>query len=152
MFCICLLRLKKSKFHMDIVLYLCFSFFFQQQSKSNRSMRTSQLHNQDKNSSFTSTGAQRYEIMKSVSNKRTPTVKPSIVNQMMRNPTNTAVLAEYKVQSDNSVTPTEVATRRADRIAKEKLNKAVSISDTIHLCLVDQNKLDRRVLYQNIFT
>lgn len=102
-------------------------YFSQQQSKSSRSMRTSQLHNQDKNSSFTSTGSQRYEIMKSVSNKRTPTVKPSIVNPTMRNSTNTAVLAEYKIQIDNPLTPIEVAARRADRIAKEKLNKAVSI-------------------------
>ncbi|XP_012528470.1 helicase domino isoform X8 [Monomorium pharaonis] len=99
----------------------------EQQSKSNRSMRTSQLHNQDKNSSFSSTGGQRYEIMKSVSNKRTPTVKPTSSVNQMRNPTNTAVLAEYKVQSDNSVTPTEVAMRRADRIAKEKLNKASQV-------------------------
>ncbi|KAL0125638.1 hypothetical protein PUN28_004615 [Cardiocondyla obscurior] len=99
----------------------------EQQSKSNRSMRTSQLHNQDRNNSFTSTGGQRYEIMKSVSNKRTPTVKPSIINPMMRNPTNTTALAEYKIQIENPITPIEVATRRADRIAKEKLNKASQV-------------------------
>lgn len=93
-------------------------------------MRTSQLHNQDRNSSFTTTGGQRYEIMKSVSNKRTPTVKPtSIVNPVMRNPSNAAVLAEYKIQIDNPLTPIEIAARRADRIKREKLNKAVSIRD-----------------------
>lgn len=106
-------------------------------------MRTSQLHNQDRNSSFTSTGGQRYEIMKSVSNKRMPTVKPSIVNPMMRNPTNAAVLAEYNVQVDNPLTPIEVATRRADRIAKEKLNKAVSIKSlqTLKFIFVYQIKI-----------
>lgn len=83
--------------------------------------------------------------MKSVSNKRTPTVKPSIVNPIMRNPTNAAVLAEYNVQIDSPLTPIEVATRRADRIAKEKLNKAVSIKvqnyNLLYLYL-NQNKFD----------
>jgi len=66
---------------------------------------------------------------------------------MMRNPTNAAILAEYKVQIDNPLTPIEVATRRADRIAKEKLNKAVSIRDKIkiYFCLIkifDRRRLD----------
>lgn len=98
-------------------------------------MRTSQLHNQDRNGSFTSTGNQRYEIMKSVSNKRTPTIKPtSIVNSMMRNNPNVDVLAtDYKILVDNPSTPIEIATRRADRIKLEKLNKAVSIRNNCYL-------------------
>lgn len=91
--------------------------------------------------------------MKSVSNKRTPTVKPSIVNPMMRNPTNATVLAEYKVQIDNPLTPIEVATRRADRIAKEKLNKAVSIGDKIkiYFCLLSKKVWWRKIRFGTTF-
>jgi len=99
-------------------------------------MRTSQLHNQDRNGSFTSTGNQRYEIMKSVSNKRTPTVKPtSIVNSMMRNNPNVDVPTDHKILVDNPSTPIEIATRRADRIKLEKLNKVVSIRNNHYLLL-----------------
>lgn len=91
-------------------------------------MKTSQLYNQDKNHSFTLMCCQRFDTIKSVSNKRTPTVKPLLVNPLMKNPTNAAVLAECGIQYDNPLAPIEVATRRADRIAKEKLKHAVSIT------------------------
>jgi len=90
-------------------------------------MRTSQLHNQDRNNSFTLMGTQRYEIIKSVSNKRTPTVKPPLLmSPLMRNPTITAVLVECGIQIDNPMVPVDVAARRADRIAKEKMKHTVS--------------------------
>ncbi|XP_070162370.1 helicase domino isoform X4 [Polyergus mexicanus] len=97
----------------------------EQQSKSNRPMRTSQLHNQDRNNSFTLMGTQRYETIKSVSNKRTSTVKPPLlVNPLLRNPIATA-LVECGIQIDNPMVPVDVATRRADRIAKEKMKHTV---------------------------
>lgn len=71
-------------------------------------------------------GCQRFDSVKSVSNKRTPTVKPILVNPLMKNPNNSAVLAECAIQYDSPLVPIEVATRRADRIAKEKLKHAVS--------------------------
>ncbi|XP_012272468.1 helicase domino isoform X3 [Orussus abietinus] len=98
----------------------------EQQSKTNRPMRTSQLYNQDKNHSFTLMCCQRFDTIKSVSNKRTPTVKPLLVNPLMKNPKHAAVLAECGIQYDNPLAPIEVATRRAERIAKEKLKNAVS--------------------------
>ncbi|XP_053987837.1 helicase domino isoform X5 [Hylaeus volcanicus] len=96
----------------------------EQQNKT-KAMKTSQLYNQDKNHSFTLMCCQRFDTIKSVSNKRTPTVKPLLVNPLMKNPTNAAVLAECGIQYDNPLAPIEVATRRADRIAKEKLKHAV---------------------------
>lgn len=105
------------------LLTLC---YFQQQSKNNRSMRTSQLHNQDKNNSFTMTGSQKYETFKSISNKRTSTVKPLLVNPLMKNP-NAALIAECGIQIDNPLVPIDVAVLRAERIAKEKMKHAVSI-------------------------
>ncbi|XP_011862218.1 PREDICTED: helicase domino-like isoform X3 [Vollenhovia emeryi] len=98
-----------------------------EQSKSSRTMRTSQLHNQDRNNSFTLNGNQRYEIMKSVSNNRTPTSKPPISNPMLKTP-NTPPLSEYSVQLDNPMTPIEIAMRRADRIVKEKMNKGQQVA------------------------
>lgn len=110
--------------HMNIYSLL---FCFQQQNKSNKLMRTSQLHNQDKNVSFSSMACQRYEVVKSVSNKRTPTVvKPLLVNSLIRNPTSTAMVIEKGIQ-ENPMSPMEVATQRADRIAKERLKQQVSI-------------------------
>lgn len=97
-------------------------------------MKTSQLYNQDKNHSFTLMCCQRFDTIKSVSNKRTPTVKPLLVNPLMKNPTNAAVLAECGIQYDNPLAPIDVATRRADRIAKEKHKHAVSmIKDNISI-------------------
>lgn len=71
----------------------------------------------------------KFDTMKTVSNKRTPSVKPMMVNPLLKNPTNAAVLAECAIQYDNPLVPIEVATRRADRIAKEKLKHAVSITE-----------------------
>ncbi|XP_034942058.1 helicase domino isoform X5 [Chelonus insularis] len=92
----------------------------EQHSKSNRPMRTCQLYNQDKNNSFTIMCCQRFDTIKSVSNKRTPTVKPLLVNPLMKNPKHAAVLAECGIQYDSPLSPIDVATRRAERIAKEK--------------------------------
>jgi E1A-binding protein p400 len=91
-------------------------------------MRTSQLYNQDKNHSFTTTCCQRFDTIKSVSNKRAPTVKALLVNPMMKNPKHAAVLADCGIQYDSPLAPIDVATRRAERLAKEKLKNAVSTS------------------------
>ncbi|RLU19108.1 hypothetical protein DMN91_009466 [Ooceraea biroi] len=104
----------------------------EQQSKNNRSMRTSQLHNQDKNNSFTLTACQKYETIKVMSNKRTPTVKPLLANSMMKNP-NAALIAECGVQLDNPLAPIDVAVLRAERIAKEKMKHAVSIRQQLFI-------------------
>lgn len=69
---------------------------------------------------------QRFDTIKSVSNKRSPTVKPLLVNPLMKNPKHAAVLAECGIQYDEPLEPIAVATRRAERIAKEKLKNVVS--------------------------
>ena len=90
-------------------------------------MRTSQLYNQDKNYSFTSIVCQRHDGIKSVSNKKTPTTKPLCVNPSMKNPKHVAVLAECGIQYDSPSSPMDVAARKAERIAKEKIKNAVSV-------------------------
>ncbi|XP_051168190.1 helicase domino isoform X6 [Leptopilina boulardi] len=97
-----------------------------QQSKTNRPMRTSQLYNQDKNYSFTSISCQRHDAIKAVSNKKAPTTKPLCMNPSMKNPKHAAVLAECGIQYEAPSSPMEIAARKADRIAKEKKNAVLT--------------------------
>ncbi|XP_015114836.1 helicase domino [Diachasma alloeum] len=98
----------------------------EQQVKANRPVRTCQLYNQDKNNSFTMMCCQRFDTIKTIGNKRTTVTKPAVVNPMMRNPKHAAVLAENGVQYDSPLAPIDVATRRAERIAKEKQKNNVN--------------------------
>ena len=86
------------------------------------------MYNQDKNRTFTTISSQRFEAIKSVSNKRSPTVKALLVNPMLKNPKHAAVLADCGIQYDSPLTPAEVATRRAERMAKEKHKNPASSS------------------------
>ena len=106
------------------------------QTKMNRPMRTSQLYIQDNNGTYTQLYTQRFETIKAVSNKRTPTVRPQqIENPTMRNPKHAAVLADIGIVYDQPLTPIEVATRRAERIAKEKQKTAQAAAVSIPCAL-----------------
>lgn len=99
-------------------------------------MRTSQLYIQDNNGTYTQLYTQRFETIKAVSNKRTPTVRPQqIENPTMRNPKHAAVLADIGIVYDQPLTPIEVATRRAERIAKEKQKTAQAAAVSIPCAL-----------------
>lgn len=89
-------------------------------TKSSRPVRTCQLYIQDNNASFTDVYHQRFDNIKVLSIKRKPTVKPLLVNPMLKNPKHAAVLAESGISYETPVNPIEIATRRAERIAKEK--------------------------------
>ncbi|XP_014482898.1 PREDICTED: uncharacterized protein LOC106748666 [Dinoponera quadriceps] len=104
----------------------------EQPSKSSRPMKTLQLQSQDKNKSFTQIAIQRFELFKTVSNKRTPTVKPMLATPSMKNSNNAAVLAEYGIQYDNPLTPIEAAISRAKRINDEKIRHAHSTASRLH--------------------
>ncbi|XP_073971581.1 domino helicase isoform X3 [Rhodnius prolixus] len=88
--------------------------------KSGRPLRTSQLYQQDNNSSMTQVMNSRFDAIRSVSNRRAPTVKPLLVDPAMKNPKHAEVLSECAIDYDKPLSPIEVASRRADRIAKEK--------------------------------
>lgn len=83
-------------------------------------MRTSQLFVQDNNSAFTQLMNTRFEAIRSISNRRTPTVKPILDNSEMKNPKHAEVLIDSGIDYDNPLSPIDVASRRAERIAKEK--------------------------------
>ncbi|XP_044271638.1 helicase domino isoform X1 [Tribolium madens] len=93
-------------------------FSFQQ--KSNRPMRTSQLYTQDNNSKFSQIMLQRYDALKTISNKRAPPQRSVSNNPSLKNPKHTAMLTECGIDLDHPVLPVEVAARRAERLAREK--------------------------------
>jgi E1A-binding protein p400 len=93
-------------------------------SSGARPLRTAQLFAQDGNSSLARLYAKRFDAIRGISGRRTPTVKPVLVNPTIRNPKHAAVLAEAGIQYDSPLSPVEVATRRAERISREKLKSA----------------------------
>ncbi|XP_074029357.1 domino helicase isoform X2 [Leptinotarsa decemlineata] len=88
-------------------------------TKSNRSMRTSQLYTQDNNSAFSQIMCDRFEALKNISNKRMSTIR-TVLNNPLMNKTKAPVLNECGIDLEHPVLPVEVAARRAERIAKEK--------------------------------
>ena len=92
-------------------------------------MRTSQLYVQDGNSAVTTLFSVRFDSTKAMAAKRTPTLRPTLANPTLKNPKHAAVLAESGINYDQPLTPSQVATIRAERIAKEKKHsQAVSTS------------------------
>ena len=97
-------------------------------------MRTSQLYLQDNNESITKLYSVRFDAVKAVANKRTPTIRPTLANPTLKNPKHAAVLAENGINYDQPRTPKEVAANRAERIAKDKQKNQVEWQHCV--CLV----------------
>ncbi|CAN7985968.1 unnamed protein product [Ixodes hexagonus] len=89
-------------------------------TKNNKPMRTSQLFSQDCNQAFTALYSTRFETIRAVAAKRTPTLKPHFTNPMAKNPKHAAVLAENGINYDQPLSPVKLAAQRAERIAREK--------------------------------
>uniref|UniRef100_A0A224XG66 Putative chromatin remodeling complex wstf-iswi small subunit n=1 Tax=Panstrongylus lignarius TaxID=156445 RepID=A0A224XG66_9HEMI len=110
--------------------------------KSGRPLRTSQLYQQDNNSSMTQVMNSRFDAIRSVSNRRAPTVKPLLVDPAMKNPKHAEVLSECAIDYDKPLSPIEVASRRADRIAKEKqaLSQQSTANDAQYVLKLQQQQ------------
>lgn len=97
-------------------------------------MKTSQMYQQDTNMSYTQVMNAKFESIRTISNNRTPTMKPVLNNKPdMKNPKHAEVLSGCGIDYDNPMSPVDVATRRAERISKEKqlvAQQAVSCSST----------------------
>ncbi|XP_071849839.1 helicase domino-like isoform X3 [Apostichopus japonicus] len=89
-------------------------------TKSNRPMKTGQLHAQDSNSTHSSLFNSKFDGMKGATAKRTPFCKQVLNNPLLKNPKHSAVLNEMNISYDKPMTPSQVALKRAERIAKEK--------------------------------
>nr|CAD7201270.1 unnamed protein product [Timema douglasi] len=121
---------------------------FPSQTKTNRPMRTSQLYMQDNNLTSTQIFVQRFDAIKGVSNKRTPTVKPLLANPSVKNPKHAAVLAENNINIDCPLTPVEIAARRAERILKEKQKSAQASAAAAQALSAEQQLVLQRLQQQ----
>ncbi|XP_075689090.1 E1A-binding protein p400-like isoform X2 [Rhinoderma darwinii] len=84
-------------------------------------LRTSQIYSQDEGLSHSQLYTTRFELMKMTAGKRSPPIKPLVgTNPIQKNPKHASVLAESGINYDKPLQPIQVASLRADRIAKEK--------------------------------
>ncbi|XP_061672589.1 E1A-binding protein p400 isoform X4 [Syngnathoides biaculeatus] len=90
-------------------------------SKNSRPLRTSQIYTQDDNATQVQLFNSRFELMKIIASKRSPPIKPLLgMNPFQKNPKHASVLAESGISYDKPLPPIQVASQRAERIAKEK--------------------------------
>ncbi|XP_069380237.1 E1A-binding protein p400 isoform X5 [Paralichthys olivaceus] len=90
-------------------------------SKNSRPLRTCQIYTQDDNATHIQLYNSRFELMKIIASKRSPPIKPLLgMNPFQKNPKHASVLAESGISYDKPLLPIQVASQRAERIAKEK--------------------------------
>ncbi|XP_078106320.1 E1A-binding protein p400 isoform X4 [Sander vitreus] len=90
-------------------------------SKNSRPLRTCQIYTQDDNATHVQLYNSRFELMKIIASKRSPPIKPLLgMNPFQKNPKHASVLAESGISYDKPLPPIQVASQRAERIAKEK--------------------------------
>ena len=92
----------------------------EKKSSISKPMKTSVLFKQDNNNAWSSQFASRFETIKAIANKRTPTTKPLLVSSTQRNPKHASVLADFSVSYDTPLSPVQVAANRAERILRDK--------------------------------
>ncbi|XP_075178199.1 E1A-binding protein p400 isoform X15 [Anomaloglossus baeobatrachus] len=90
-------------------------------TKNSRPLRTSQIYAQDEGVTHTQLFTNRFDLMKMTAGKRSPPIKPLLgMNPFQKNPKHASVLAESGITYDKPLPPIQVASLRAERIAKEK--------------------------------
>lgn len=102
------------------------------QTKSpSRPLRTSQIYMQDSNQTFINTMTLRFDMLRSIANKRQTTAKATIGNQMIKTAKHSAILAQSGVSYDLPSNPIDVVTRRAERISKESKATPIPVAKQI---------------------
>ncbi|XP_060787242.1 E1A-binding protein p400 isoform X3 [Neoarius graeffei] len=90
-------------------------------TKNSRPLRTCQIYTQDDHATQIQLYNNRFELMKIIASKRSPPIKPLLgMNPFQKNPKHASVLAESGISYDKPLPPIQVASQRAERIAKEK--------------------------------
>ncbi|XP_061865505.1 E1A-binding protein p400 isoform X12 [Colius striatus] len=90
-------------------------------TKNSRPLRTNQIYAQDEGATHTQLYTNHFEMMKMIAGKRSPLIKPLLgMNPFQKNPKHASVLAESGINYDKPLPPIQVASLRAERIAKEK--------------------------------
>ena len=86
-------------------------------------MHTNQLHLHDGHRASTTLFTLRFEAIKAMAAKRVSPVRPQLSGSVgAKNTKHLAVLAENGINYDRPLSPVQVATMRAERIAREKKN------------------------------
>lgn len=93
-------------------------------NQQTRPVKTSQLFLQDNNLSFSQLCNQRFETIKQIANKRTPTLKPPFINPSPNKTKHLTLLSESGINYEQPLTPMQVAQNRSDRITREKQKAA----------------------------
>ncbi|OXB85000.1 UNVERIFIED_CONTAM: hypothetical protein H355_016122 [Colinus virginianus] len=90
-------------------------------TKNSRPLRTNQIYAQDEGATHTQLYTNHFEMMKMIAGKRSPPIKPLLgMNPFQKNPKHASVLSESGINYDKPLPPIQVASLRAERIAKEK--------------------------------
>uniref|UniRef100_A0A669PDY7 E1A binding protein p400 n=1 Tax=Phasianus colchicus TaxID=9054 RepID=A0A669PDY7_PHACC len=90
-------------------------------TKNSRPLRTNQIYAQDEGATHTQLYTNHFEMMKMIAGKRSPPIKPLLgMNPFQKNPKHASVLTESGINYDKPLPPIQVASLRAERIAKEK--------------------------------
>ncbi|XP_074155978.1 E1A-binding protein p400-like [Sminthopsis crassicaudata] len=90
-------------------------------TKNSRPLRTNQVYAQDEGSTRTQIYTSHFEMAKVIAGKRSPLSKPLLgMNPFQKNPKHASVFAESGITYDKPLPPIQVASLRAERIAKEK--------------------------------
>uniref|UniRef100_A0A671KFM6 E1A-binding protein p400-like n=1 Tax=Sinocyclocheilus anshuiensis TaxID=1608454 RepID=A0A671KFM6_9TELE len=104
-------------------------------SKNSRPLRTCQIYTQDDNATQIQLFNNRFELMKIIASKRSPPIRPLLgMNPFQKNPKHASVLAESGISYDKPLPPIQVASQRAERIAKEKKNTKYIQFDLLFCC------------------
>lgn len=105
------------------------------QTKNNRPIKTSQLYGQDSYAAVTTLYSGRFDMIKSLANKRQPPLRQT-TNQGQKNPKHTSVLQSSGINYDLPLDPVQVALIRAERIQREKKQNqaaaAAAVSFLVH--------------------
>lgn len=88
--------------------------------QTTRGLGTYQMFQQDNNSKYSSLCGTRFETIKSITVKKTPTMKPMHVNPASKNSKHAQAMSEHGIQYDDPLKPSQVTANRAERIQREK--------------------------------
>lgn len=89
-------------------------------SKASRYLKTSQLVAQDNNSQLSNFFIQKFDTIKSISNKRQPTAKPMSVAPMVKSSKQAGIFSEHGIAYDAPLSASHIAQARAERLANER--------------------------------
>ncbi|XP_035827815.1 helicase domino isoform X2 [Aplysia californica] len=89
-------------------------------TKNVRPLRTEQLYSQEGLKNYSHLYDNRFTSMMEIGSKRPAAMRQTIVNPAAKPTKHAVILAEHGINYDNPMTPSQLATKRAERIAADK--------------------------------